>query len=450
MITTLVDVALTDITANPANPRLNVGDVTELTDSIKALGILEPLIVAENTDGTYVLIAGHRRHAAATAAGLTQVPCLLRGDLDTPAKQIEAMLVENVQRSDLTVVEEGRAYQALLEFPGYTQKKIAKATGRSAATVKGRIALTKLPAKTTARIDAGEITIHDAEKLIPFIDDKDVYKRLSGALGTNNFGYELARAQRNRKAKAEFEKEIAELTAAGITITTQPALKDREDAVRIGSWQSRHIDADTHQDCPHHVVWTDTDRSGVPIWAAWCIDPSVHPKPVDEDDQDDDEPDEESTGPVKFGPDNVMLQAAFDARCTWLRENVYGPAVTPDTATLIALMRRTAQQLLDEYTQGENAIGLAVDSVEDAAATDTAIDGIRAEITSPGISLARLVQLVAAMDGDPSGPGTGYAWRGATDRSAYDLAIELGYQPSDVEIEAYTYYAPEPVETEQA
>src|SRR6266581_4172034 len=125
-----------------ANPRHDVGDVTELAASMKAIGVLEPLIVATGAnDFGFTLIAGHRRLAAAHKAKLKTVPCHVRDDLNTSEKQLEAMLVENLQRINLTAVEEADAYQALLEFPDYTVDKISKTTGRSLKTVKQRLAI---------------------------------------------------------------------------------------------------------------------------------------------------------------------------------------------------------------------------------------------------------------------------------------------------------------------
>lgn len=146
MTVTLQDLKPAQIKPHKNNPRRVVGDLDELAASIGEQGILEPLIVAPNGTGdTYVLIAGHRRLAAAKQAKAKTVPCLVRDDLTDPAVQLEAMLVENLQRADLTAVEEAQAYQQLLEFPGYTQPRIAKTTGRAIGTVRARLKLAQLP-----------------------------------------------------------------------------------------------------------------------------------------------------------------------------------------------------------------------------------------------------------------------------------------------------------------
>lgn len=117
-----------DIVPNPANPRLDVGDVSELAESIKAQGIRQNLLVTPTRDGKYTLVIGHRRLAAAKQAGLTQVPCAVAALSDR--EQREIMLVENSQRRDLTLLEEANGIQGLLDL-GESKADIAKKTGRS-------------------------------------------------------------------------------------------------------------------------------------------------------------------------------------------------------------------------------------------------------------------------------------------------------------------------------
>ena len=93
---------------HPDNPRKDLGDLTELSESIKAKGVLQNLTVVPADDG-YRVIIGHRRHAAATLAGLTELPCVVTSM--SPQEQFETMMVENVQRSDLTVYEQAEGFQ---------------------------------------------------------------------------------------------------------------------------------------------------------------------------------------------------------------------------------------------------------------------------------------------------------------------------------------------------
>jgi len=166
-MTALVDVPVGRINPHRLNVRKDLGGLDELAASIKAQGLLQPLIVApdhgtaEKGSRDYILIAGHRRHAAAVKAKVQSLPCIVRDDLDTDAKVIEAMLVENLQRTDLTVMEEADAY-AQLELLGVKEVAIAKATGRARGTVRQRLLLAGLPAERREQYEKGELSLDGA------------------------------------------------------------------------------------------------------------------------------------------------------------------------------------------------------------------------------------------------------------------------------------------------
>lgn len=113
-VSQVVMLPIDTVVPNPANPRKDVGDVTELAESIKAQGIRQNLLVVPMPAGMYMLVIGHRRHAAAKLAGLTEVPCVI-AEL-SEREQHELMLVENIQRSDLTPLEEADGFQGLLDL----------------------------------------------------------------------------------------------------------------------------------------------------------------------------------------------------------------------------------------------------------------------------------------------------------------------------------------------
>lgn len=230
MNTTLQELHMDQLAVHPKNVRRDVGNVVELANSITEQGILQPLVVApyivdkpygEVTD--YVIIAGHRRHAAAKLANVDSLPCVVREDLDTEPKQLVAMLVENTQRTDLTVTEEADAYQALLEFPGYNVKTVAKATGRSQSLVRSRIALTKLSDDAKDKIEDRTLNIDQALVLVDFTDDEAATKRLLRVADKpNDWAFQLAK---EAKAKAWLEnlpRLTAELQGAGVDIVERP------------------------------------------------------------------------------------------------------------------------------------------------------------------------------------------------------------------------------------
>lgn len=157
------------------NLRADVGDVAELAASIKAVGLLEPLVLAQlETNGTqdYTVVIGHRRLAAAKVAGLKTVPALVRSGL-TDKERVEAMLIENLQREDLAALEEAEGYRRLGEL-GMSQQEIAKAIGRSQAHVSKRLALLKLPEAARTALAAGALSLIDANELVAYVDDPEV------------------------------------------------------------------------------------------------------------------------------------------------------------------------------------------------------------------------------------------------------------------------------------
>lgn len=138
----------------------------DLAASIKAVGVLEPLIVrATPASGptTWEVIAGHRRAGAAILAGLENVPVIVRQVTD--AEAVQFALIENLQREDLTPLEEARAYAKLLEL-GSKQKDLAPKVGRSQSHVSKRLALLKLPAPAQAYLDSGRLLVEDALAMV--------------------------------------------------------------------------------------------------------------------------------------------------------------------------------------------------------------------------------------------------------------------------------------------
>ncbi len=136
-------IPVTSIFPNPEQPRSEFGDLTELTDSIREKGVLEPLLVKPKPDGTFMIIAGERRWRSSQLAGLTEVPCI---ELDIDDNSVaEIALIENLQRKDLTVWEEADGLAALGEKFGYTHDQIAHKISKSRTTVTELLAIAGLP-----------------------------------------------------------------------------------------------------------------------------------------------------------------------------------------------------------------------------------------------------------------------------------------------------------------
>lgn len=191
-----------------ANPRKNTGDVTELADSIKKNGILQNLTVVPATGywyGDYTVIIGHRRLAAAKQAGLKTVPCVIREM--GPKEQIATMLLENMQRSDLTVYEQAQGIQMMLDL-GETVETVAEKTGFSESTVRRRTRLLKLDSDVFKETEGRQITMLEYDKLFEIKDDKKRNEVLK-SIGTNNFNNEILRAVQAEKT-TEIRKKFFE------------------------------------------------------------------------------------------------------------------------------------------------------------------------------------------------------------------------------------------------
>jgi ParB family chromosome partitioning protein len=161
----LFSCGIEEITPSRYQPRkgFDEGRLTELANSIKEKGIIEPLIVRK-TDGGYELIVGERRWRAAQRAGLKEVPVIVRNV--TTAEAMELALIENLQREDLNPLEEAEAYKRLMEEFHYTQEELAKRIGKDRATVANAVRLLKLPQEIAAHLADESISSGHARTLL--------------------------------------------------------------------------------------------------------------------------------------------------------------------------------------------------------------------------------------------------------------------------------------------
>lgn len=149
-------VPIESIYPNPEQPRSDFGDLSDLTDSIREKGVLEPLLVKPKPDGRFMIIAGERRWRASQAAGLTEVPCI---EMDLDDKAIaEIALIENLQRKDLTIWEEADGLAALGQKFGYTHEQIAHKISKSRSTVTELLAISGLPGDIRVKCGQAKIT----------------------------------------------------------------------------------------------------------------------------------------------------------------------------------------------------------------------------------------------------------------------------------------------------
>jgi ParB family chromosome partitioning protein len=165
------EVRVDAVAPNPKQPRaeFDTDGIEALAASIKAIGLLQPILVREGSDG-YVLIAGERRLRAAKEAGLTTIGALIRDGSDDEANLTEA-LVENLQREDLNVLEEAAAYHQLLEEYGITHDEIASQVGRSRSAVTNTLRLLQLPAPIQSMLVRGDLSAGHARALLGSDDE---------------------------------------------------------------------------------------------------------------------------------------------------------------------------------------------------------------------------------------------------------------------------------------
>jgi len=161
----LVDVPIDQIEVNPYQPR-KVFDFTaldELAASIKASGVIQPIIV-RRIGGSYQLIAGERRWRAARQAGLDRIPAIVREATD--AQSIELALVENLLREDLNPIEAAQAYQKLLADFSWTQEELAQRIGKDRTSIANCLRLLRLPEEIQADLRGGRLTMGHARALL--------------------------------------------------------------------------------------------------------------------------------------------------------------------------------------------------------------------------------------------------------------------------------------------
>lgn len=172
-------VPIEHVAPNPDQPRVifNAEKLAELAASIKDRGILQPILVRSKAGpkgAKYQIIAGERRWRAAQEAKLDKIPVIIRELSDQETQ--EAALIENVQRADLSAMEEARGYRGLIDKFGYTQKEVADIIGKSRPHIANTLRLLELPAKLQAIVDKGEISAGHARALIGLENAEELAK----------------------------------------------------------------------------------------------------------------------------------------------------------------------------------------------------------------------------------------------------------------------------------
>lgn len=159
-----MEISINEIIPNPDQPRKNfqAEPLSELSESIKIYGVLQPIIVVKNEYGKYVIVAGERRYRASKIANLNTIPCIVISDKNNE-ELYKISLLENIQREDLDPIEEGRSYQILIDRYGYTHDILAKSLGKSRSHVTNMIRLLKLSPEVMDMVSSGKISVGHAK-----------------------------------------------------------------------------------------------------------------------------------------------------------------------------------------------------------------------------------------------------------------------------------------------
>lgn len=201
----LINIDVNKIEEHPNNPRKDLGDLTELTESIRQNGIMQNLTVVKTGEDKYMAVIGHRRLAAAKAAGLKEVPCVVAEMSEQ--QQVNIMLVENIQRNGLTVTEQAQGFQMAIDL-GNSVDDLAEETGFSKTTIYHRLNIAKLNQKALKKAEDNkdfQLSISDLYILEKIKKVSDRNRILKEATDSKNLAYlanrHIAEEKRNENAK---------------------------------------------------------------------------------------------------------------------------------------------------------------------------------------------------------------------------------------------------------
>jgi ParB family transcriptional regulator, chromosome partitioning protein len=195
---------------SPDQPRkrFEEGPLDELAASIRAQGIIQPIVVAPLPDGStdearYLIIAGERRWRAAQRAGLHEVPVVVRHTLDQD--RLELALIENIQRADLNPIEEARAFAGLIDLRDYTQEQLAERVGKDRTTITNALRLLRLPERVQDLVREGRLSMGHARALLGLPHERDMTALAAEVVRGKLSVRATERAVRNRSAEARAE-----------------------------------------------------------------------------------------------------------------------------------------------------------------------------------------------------------------------------------------------------
>ncbi len=217
----VVSVRLTDIEPNRTQPRKNFDEdaLNELAESIKKHGLIQPIVVRPEANGSYRIIAGERRWRACRMAGLNEVPVAIK-EIDD-RQLCEMALIENLQREDLNPVEEAKGYKALMDTYGLTQAEVSESVGKSRSAIANTLRLLNLNETELEALENGKITAGHARVLIS-LEDSDLRLHLFNlALSGVSVRFLEGVAAKKPKAPKKENKKDTFFSEAEISLKTE-------------------------------------------------------------------------------------------------------------------------------------------------------------------------------------------------------------------------------------
>ena len=424
----IVQIPLALLRHHPDNPRKDLGDLTELAASIKAKGVMQNLTVVPYRDiggtGSYYVVIGNRRMEAAKQAGLETLPCVI-ADM-SKAEQVQTMLLENMQRVDLTVYEQAAGFQMMMDF-GDSVERISEKTGFSETTVRRRLKMAELDANTLKKVSDRQLSLADFDRLAE-IEDVAVRNKVLEHIGTNNFDWHVAKAKEQQANRRRVDAVRQKLTEAGLTEITAAAMRERKDLTgvcgnvgsqfRVDVTSPDRIDAETYAG-DGHCFYFDFE--------VWCY--VVGPKTAAEEDEEDAFDVAEREREERYQALEEATERAYELRLDFIRSISEGEAKKHLPAAISLL----AAVVSYHNFNGDLAEILELEDEEDEVAKE------RIRTTIEKYPCRTAVQLGYIAIFGLSGNNTTYTWRGIFTESRslnriYDYVRTLGYEPSAEEL----------------
>jgi ParB family chromosome partitioning protein len=333
----VVHLAVERLLPHPRNVRRAPGDLRELTRSIRDRGVETPLVVLPADDAdVHRIVAGHRRHAAATAAGRTTVPCIVREYADD-ADVVLAMLAENTQRSDgLNIVDEAQALAAVIDLKGGTvsARKLATATGHGEGWIRARLALLILPDVALDALHAGDLTLDTATALTALADHPNLITELLAnhqPLST----WHVESARRSQLVTEAIDAARQKLERSGTAVVLEENWQ-----ANYATWvtlDDARLDPEAHRSEPCHALLVkaryDATVAEIPI----CTEPRRH-RGRNPESEVIPAAGERSAADQQANAERRERRTTAEARVTWVRERLGGRPLPAGEAIKLAVL----------------------------------------------------------------------------------------------------------------